>query len=228
MVGVVNPREDQPLDTFRAAAKNASYVLQPGDGWPSEAQGVTTAPNAPTFTTTPTAAVTVTATPTPTPSHTSNSAPLSSGGIAGVAIGAAAVVALIGGLFFFLGKRKDQQAPPPPIATAYEKPGPVSYIAPMSPPPPEFLDHAAAYRSYTPDPRAFPPQAMEDEKWRDSTVINSGPPVEMVGSPTGEYLESHVGHSRTGSAATDPRWEGMSPVSVMGGTYGRDPRAGAV
>jgi hypothetical protein len=233
MVGVVNPREDQPLATFRAAAQNASYVLQPGQGWPSEAEGVTTAPNAPTFTSATGAAVTVTATPTPDPTSSHNSSEstrLSAGGIAGVAIGAAAVVALIGSLFFFLGRRKDQQLPP--IATAYEKPGPVSFIAPMSPqlppPPSEFVDHAASYRGYTPDPRAFPPQSLVDDKWRDSTITNSGPPVEMMGSPSGDYYESHGGHSRAESVGTDPRWEGMTPVSVMGSTFGRDPREGAV
>ncbi|KAA8911995.1 hypothetical protein FN846DRAFT_997864 [Sphaerosporella brunnea] len=218
MVGVVNPRQDQPLDTYRAEAKNASFVLQPGDSWPSEAQGVTTVPGSPTFATaTSPPAVTVTAsnTPTPTQSTATHTSSLSVGGIAGIAIGAVGVVALIGGLFFFLGRTKSQPPPPPPPAATYEKQGPVSYIAPMSPPPPPFIDRQLAYRAYSPDPRAFPPQALADDKWRENPRGSHA--VEMVGSPSGEYMDAPLaanGHSRPTSHVAG-EWDGRTPASTV-------------
>jgi hypothetical protein len=228
MVGVINPKANQPLDTYRDGAKKASFVLQPGDSWPSEAESNTKLPNPPAFpSSTSPAEITVTASPTPTTMPTSSSSStLSAGGIAGVALGAAAVVTLIGGLFFFLGRRKSQPPSAPLVAAAYEKQGPVNYIAPLSPPPSAFTEHMA-YRGYAPDPRAFPPHTLVDDKppgWRET---RSSRPVEMVGSPSGEYIDSH-GHSRTGSQVgdVDNRWDGRSPVSTVRDYHGRDPREG--
>lgn len=199
MVGVINPHNDSQLDDFRNRAKNASYVLQPGDPWPSEADIPGRQPQSPSppSTTTSTSSApppptTVTALPTPTRTNDNGGGGgLSSGGVAGVSLGAAAVVALIGALFFFLGRRRTDAAHSvagnsvlgyPPMRAG---PMPAGFRGSGDP---------AAYGlggAYGPDPSAFPPRSvgtaspLGDEGkqygWRSSrqSTLRNGRPVEM-------------------------------------------------
>ncbi|KAF8250676.1 hypothetical protein K440DRAFT_617460 [Wilcoxina mikolae CBS 423.85] len=198
MVGVINPAQDSDLDKYRSGSKNASYVLQPGQDWPSEAESNTAAVHSPTIpptssSTGPTSAaeVTITASPTHSPAA-GNTQSLSTGGIAGVAIGAAAVVGLIGGLFFFLGRKKSAPpatpAPEKPISAAYPSPHPSTFSA-FRP----GVDPAYGFPGYAPpDPRSFPPRSVgttsplgDDYKpyggWRESrqSTLRGGRPVEI-------------------------------------------------
>ena len=144
MVGVINPNATTPIETQIALAKNSTFMLEPGQPWPSEeddpfpsqssssetypattstAQATSTSASA----TSSAATTTVTATPTP---HSG----LSGGAIAGVAIGAAAVALLAGALLYMCGRNsRRQQLSGSQHGTPMFIPNPhMSYIQPHS------------------------------------------------------------------------------------------------
>jgi hypothetical protein len=97
MIGVVNPDANQTLDLQMQYALNATFQLAPGDPFPSETVSPTHTPPA-----------------TSSSSSTSTGAAstggdgghgLTSGAIAGIAIGGAAVLVLAGALVFLCGRR---------------------------------------------------------------------------------------------------------------------------
>jgi len=112
MVGVINPNSSTSLDTQIELAKQADYMLEPGEAFASEASASISSLAA----TATTAVLTVTATnslsPTLSGSSSSNnhqhqsSAGLSTGAIVGIAIGAAAAALCVAALFFMMGRQK--------------------------------------------------------------------------------------------------------------------------
>lgn len=200
MAGVINPRSDTPIAGYQAAAKKpGTFVLQPGEDWPSESDN-SVVPPAPTSVPTGSTGLpgstgtlggqtTVTAVASPTAS--SSSSGLSTGSIAGITIGAVGVIALICGLFFYLGRRHHSDATaaappaPPHHSIIYEKQPPptLAYAPPMSPqsqPISPLYAEPIGYRAYSPDPRAFPPGVLADDKaYRRSQQS----PVVELGSP---------------------------------------------
>ena len=115
MVGVINPNATTSLETQKALARNSTFMLQPGEAWPPEATESAPAGATNTATTivapsTPisTPAATVTAAPVPSSSHSA----LSSGAIAGIAIGGAAVLLIAGFLVWYCGRQSRQNNPP--------------------------------------------------------------------------------------------------------------------
>jgi hypothetical protein len=116
MVGVINPNATTSLVTQRQLAMNSTFMLQPGEPWPSEGA-------ADPFTTTATARATAVTTSTATsqPNYTESageakkSYTLSTGAIAGIAIGGLAIVLMAAALLYFCGRRsrKIRNGPPP-------------------------------------------------------------------------------------------------------------------
>ena len=117
MVGVVNPNSTFTYDTQLAFALNATVEFSPLESFPVEAL-----PTRSTTTTsgTATATTSTSSSPAATTAAASHSSKLSSGAIAGIAIGAAVVVLLAGALIYMCGRQKSlgellrhTQHPPP-------------------------------------------------------------------------------------------------------------------
>jgi len=196
MAGVINPRDDTPIAAYQAEAKKpGTFVLQPGEDWPSEAEnsqtplGPSSVPTGgsglPSSSTGPPVQIVTAAAPGVTAVAATSGAAMSVGGIAGVVLGSVAVVALICGLFFFLGRRRRSgsagHGTPPSVAYKKGQP-PVGYIT--APPPQQPLyGEAMSYRAYPHDPRAFPPGVLADDKSYNRQSNAGGPPVE-IGNPT--------------------------------------------
>jgi len=109
MVGAINPNATQTLAYQKQLAFKATFMLQPGDSWPSEEEGPSPS-SAPSVssdsattssTSAPSAAATTAAATT---KHHSSS--FSSGAIAGVVVGSVAGLALIGALFYLFGRNR--------------------------------------------------------------------------------------------------------------------------
>lgn len=84
MVGVINPNASVSLEVQKQFAKNSSFMLLPGESWPDESETpFTTTSSAPTGSSTSTGAA-AGSTSGATESH---GHPLSTGAIAGIAIG---------------------------------------------------------------------------------------------------------------------------------------------
>ncbi|KAH9823720.1 extracellular serine-rich protein [Teratosphaeria destructans] len=114
MVGVINPNSSTSIITQISLAKEADYMIEPGQALPeaistSIASLAATATTA-TVTLTPSAASSTTAIATSStsaaPSAKKSSSGLSSGAIAGIAVGSAVVAIGAALLFFFLGRHK--------------------------------------------------------------------------------------------------------------------------
>ena len=134
MVGVVNPNASVSLQVQKDLALNSTFMLQPGEPWPPEASS-TILP-----TTTATVVSTAASTPTSGPAETTSEAAtssshhtgLSTGAIAGIAIGGAAVLLAAGFLVWWCGRqsrRNHTQSDTPPT---YVPPQYTTY-PPMSP-----------------------------------------------------------------------------------------------
>ncbi|OQV11044.1 hypothetical protein CLAIMM_14949, partial [Cladophialophora immunda] len=113
MVGVINPNATQSIQVQKQYAANSSFMLEPGESWPPEedpfattstSTSTATATYTTTFTTSTLSPTPTATTATPVASESSHSS-LSSGAIAGIAIGGAAVVIAAAVLLFFCGRR---------------------------------------------------------------------------------------------------------------------------
>ncbi|KAF2187405.1 hypothetical protein K469DRAFT_569532 [Zopfia rhizophila CBS 207.26] len=105
MVGVINPNASTSLETHRQFAQNSSYMLQPGESFPSEGSPVgpsglpTISSSAPSSTSTSPYASTSAAA-----SASSHRPALAAGAIAGIAVAGVTILALAAALFFFIGR----------------------------------------------------------------------------------------------------------------------------
>jgi hypothetical protein len=109
MVGVINPNASTSLVTQKQLAKDSTFMLLPGEPWPSEdANPFTTTSAAPTQTPTATHSSAPAATTSSAPSSSHHSG-LSPGAIAGIAIGAAAVALGAAIALFLCGRHSRQQ-----------------------------------------------------------------------------------------------------------------------
>ena len=121
MVGVINPNSSVSLATQRKDASLSTYMLAPGQPFPSEDGGVPQGDiNPPGSSSSSSSSSSVSTSTTPTPSapapasasstaasHTSSGGVrLSAGAIAGIVIAAVFVVLLLVALFFLLGRHK--------------------------------------------------------------------------------------------------------------------------
>ncbi len=135
MVGVINPNATTSLDVQKSLAMNSSYQLNPGEGFPSEATSSASAgyTAASTVTTARSIAASTSAATSSTTAPTASShSTLSTGAIAGVAIGGTAVLLTAGFLIWYCGRQSRQnntqpaqEAPPnyvPPAYSSYAQP----------------------------------------------------------------------------------------------------------
>jgi len=137
MVGVINPNATTSLVTQRQLARKSTFMLQPGEPWPSEGP-------ADPFTTTATTGATTVATSTTTttsqPNYTesageakkSHTIVLSTGAITGIVISGVAIALMAAALLYFCGQRsrknKHEPLPQHPYAVRGSK-----YYAPQMP-----------------------------------------------------------------------------------------------
>ncbi|MCJ1344977.1 hypothetical protein MMC31_003182 [Peltigera leucophlebia] len=146
MIGVINPNASTSLQTQRSEALASSYMVVPGGKIPDEG-GTTTSSSSRVLSTSLSStfqAQTSTATPTGTAASSSQTAvpaeshnKLSSGAIAGIAVGGAFIAIMLGALLFLLGRQttmlqfmRRQQNPPPMV---YPVGSPVTYYEPNTP-----------------------------------------------------------------------------------------------
>ena len=141
MVGVINPNATTSLVTQRQLARSSTFMLQPGEPWPSEG------PADPFTTTATTGATTVTtSTATSQPNYTESageakkSYTLSTGAITGIAIGGVAMVLMAAALLYFCGQRSRKNKHEPLAQHPYSARG--SKYAPQIP---EHKTHMAPY-----------------------------------------------------------------------------------
>jgi hypothetical protein len=126
MLGVINPANNTPLDTQIELAKQANYMIEPGQPLPQQDFNSLSALAATATTTTLTVTATnsweptttsatstgpaaAAATTTGAASSSSSGTHLSAGAIAGIAIGAAAAAIIAAALFFMLGRNKSMK-----------------------------------------------------------------------------------------------------------------------
>ncbi|KIW07719.1 hypothetical protein, variant [Verruconis gallopava] len=114
MVGVINPNSTELLSTQKAYAANSTYMLQPGEDFPSEAGASTTASssNYPTSTESASSASSsaLAAATSTTAENTSHKSSFPAGAIAGVVVGVVAIIALAAALFYFIGRHRTVKA----------------------------------------------------------------------------------------------------------------------
>ncbi|KAF1990915.1 hypothetical protein K402DRAFT_389816 [Aulographum hederae CBS 113979] len=112
MVGVINPNATTSLEQHKQAARDSAYMLQPGEAFPAEADPSSANPSATATSAGSAASSTSSGAPAPTGSGSSDAQEgsshhgLSTGAIAGIAIGGAAVLLLAAAVFFMMGRNK--------------------------------------------------------------------------------------------------------------------------
>ncbi|KAF4983283.1 hypothetical protein FZEAL_1268 [Fusarium zealandicum] len=127
MMGVVNPSQNETLEDWLDKGKEVDYQLRPGEPWPKEGGSPSETAN-------------------PEDDDKSNSedgehgsSHLSTGAIAGIAIGSAAVLILAGGLIYLCGRRggfdkayrksfRSSHNPPGVSETQFSSPNPTSAV----------------------------------------------------------------------------------------------------
>lgn len=185
MVGVINPNATTSLEKQKQLAGDSSFMLTPGEDWPSEGDipsGAATSSAAPSATSTATVA-TVTATPV---AHHG----LGAGSIAGIAIGGAAVLLAAGVAVWFCGRQSRRGQTPVPVAPAQEiqpgfHPGHGSMYGKPS--------HMSTVSGYS-----MPPQYHQDGM-RSPTV--QGTPVDPMMGQQGPVMLSQAPSPNLGMAA---------------------------
>ena len=148
MVGVINPNASTSLAKQQQLAEASSFMLLPGEDWPSEGSIPSGVASSSTSSTSPTAA---TSAPTVTQTTVAAAAShgLGAGAIAGIAIGGAAVLLGAFVAIWFCGRqsRKGQQVQPAApaqevhhgynsaVGSVYGKPGHMSMVSGYAMPP---------------------------------------------------------------------------------------------
>lgn len=205
MVGVINPNSSNQITEQIKLAHQANLMLQPGEAFPNE--GIASSASALASTATATVTATPTSSPTASSTPAASSKKLSSGAIAGIAVGAVAVLAIAGALFYLFGRnrrlkeritQRDSTMPHPET-----KQSPSSTLYPM---------YGGGIGG---DPNS-PPQA--DNRWSTLPPYAAGSPgVQGAGAPEDFYnkggvQEADVGVNEVGSVRSaspgQPGWQG--------------------
>lgn len=189
MVGVINPNASTSLVTQKQLAKESTFMLLPGEPWPSEddnpftTSASSSAVSFPTASQTSASAAATTSAAAAAHSHSG----LSTGAIAGIAIGAAAVALGAAVALFLCGRQSrhrrqsqmmqhGQNVPfyPPSVAGSHH-PGHMSYASQ-----PSMNKHMSVHSSvYSP---ALPGYAPTHHPGHDSTM--SSPPLHPSYAPS--------------------------------------------
>jgi hypothetical protein len=151
------------LQTQYELARNSSYMLQPGESFPSEET-----PIVQTITPTSTSTSSTSSVPaTSSAAASQTSQGLSGGAIAGIAVGSIAGVLILGGLFFLLGRNWALQD----VVKRFTTPMPKgSVTGPMGPPPVggQSVDNMTEVGS-------LPSTALGRESWKSSAMRSPVP-----------------------------------------------------
>ncbi|EXJ60056.1 hypothetical protein A1O7_04205 [Cladophialophora yegresii CBS 114405] len=197
MVGVINPNASVSLDTHKQYAADADFALLPGEPWPDEHDpSVTTSTSTATAIYTTSMTATMSSTPTTsgsasgataTPESHAHQSTLSTGAIAGIAVGGAAVVLAAAALIFFCGRRSRRRArneqPTAPTTPAMGPTHPPAYVPPatnygyMSP-----TNKHLSMTTATPVTDAF-----------GNPIHNGGGPYSGGGYPAATYPQGYAG-----------------------------------
>lgn len=185
MVGVINPNSSTSLEAHRQAAKDADYMLLPGEKWPDEATDPMNSDTA--------------SSDSSSSSSSSNasgsggsSSSLSHGAIAGIAVSATVAVIAAGAFIFFCGrqsrKKKNNQNQQTPLMQQQTGASPdPNHFARMSMQPyPDGMynkhssmqfdpHHSVALPGYMP-PQGEQPRSYMAPMYGASEALNAGPP----------------------------------------------------
>jgi hypothetical protein len=105
MVGVINPNASTSLVQHKEAAKNADFMLLPGEKWPEESEGTNPLHDDPDASSSDNSTSTDSAGAAATTTHVhESSSSLSTGAIAGIAVAGTVAVIAAAALIFFCGR----------------------------------------------------------------------------------------------------------------------------
>lgn len=141
MVGVINPNASVSIEKQVTAAKDSTYMLQPGENFPSEGGSSSSSLPSSASSTSLSASSSLTPSSSASTVFSSKSSSFPKAAIAGIVIGAVVVLGLAAGMCFFLGRAKslneevNRQSIHPSVASirgsGHLSPAPPSMIDPM-------------------------------------------------------------------------------------------------
>jgi len=167
MVGVINPNSSVSVQNQYNLALKASYMLQPGEAFPSEQTPIVQSIAPSSTSSTPSTPSTSSVTPTASVVTSQNNEGLGGGAIAGIVVGSIAGVLILGCLFFLLGRNWALQG----IVKRFTAPMPKGPVTgPMGPPPVggQSVDNMTEVGS-------LPSTAVGRESWKSSAMRSPGP-----------------------------------------------------
>lgn len=219
MVGVINANGTQDIARQISLAKEADYVILPGEPFPEEAiasmSSMVASATTATLTAAPTSSDTAAAaTADANSSQSQPSSGLSGGAIAGIVIGAVAGLAILAALFFLLGRTKnmknklDEREKQDRTASTF---GPPSWQAPNG----QYFNPNTPHASAQLPPYGHPDHGFYEQKPADETMSLTGgpmsPPLRAQSPPMGQGQHPM------------PGFQGMQPDqrnSQQGANYG--------
>ncbi|KAF5023643.1 hypothetical protein F66182_4312 [Fusarium sp. NRRL 66182] len=219
MMGVVNPTKNETLDDWQERAKDVDFQLRPGDPWPTEE-------DFPSATADPGASDEESTDDSGSDSDGGGGGKkgLSTGAIAGIAVGGAAVLLLAGALLYLCGRRggfdkayrkgfRSSVGPPgPPVTeTQYASPNP-TVADPWAP----AKSPGLMATSYTQSPPLSPHQSLPYGT-HPGMVSQDGTPMSYYDPHPTQYSDHHHYGAVAASPASSPKPpDQIAPVELPG------------
>lgn len=186
MIGVINANATFNLSQQLSFFNDQTIMLQPGEPLPAEGATVTSSSTSTTSIQTPSSSAQ--ATPSSSASHVS----LSTGSIAGIAVGVAIVFALVGALFWFMGRSRI-------LKQSLEQ----ARVTPNAPPPSNRLFNGNEHDSDTRWSVSYGGSTVPEKRTSQMNTVHT---IDRYGSP--ELDGNHV--SELGGVATEHPWQSRS------------------
>jgi len=215
MMGIVNPSKNETLEGLLKNAKDVDYQLRPGDEWPKEEDNPTS-----------------TATPGKNDDSSNSDSDngggkksLSTGAIAGIAVGGAAVLLLAGALLYLCGRRGGfDKAYRKSFRNSAVPPGPSVVESSIYSPQQSVADPWAAQKSpglvatpygHTQSPPISPHQSLAYGT-HPGMVNQDGSPMMYQDGQQYQYHEHYAPPPMAASPATTPKPQEVAPVELPG------------
>jgi hypothetical protein len=219
MIGVINPNGTFTFDTQLAFALNATEEFSPMEYFPVEALPTrTTTATGGSSTSAPTSSslAPTSSSAAPIAASSGHSSSLSSGAIAGIAIGGAAVLVLAGALIYMCGRQKSMgdilrhsQQPPPHLGHNSYVGGPSGGMSEANYPNMQKTGHTSVMSGQYSD-QGYHGPATETESYRSMS-----PPIdESTGMMSVLANNQHASHLRNGHPS--PGTPGSAPFPSPG------------